>query len=75
MKRSAARVLVTCGAVAGSRDGAEERARVCMRQRQHGSFVRRAECAELRDNIFVVARIARLGGTGAEQLTCAGGAD
>lgn len=62
-KRCVARVLVTCGAVAdaGSRDGAGERMRVCTSYRQQGSFVRRAQCAELRDSIVVVARIAKLG--------------
>lgn len=61
-KRCVARV-VTCGAVAdaGSRDGAEEKLRVCTKHRQHGSFVRRAQCAELRDSIVDVARIAELG--------------
>lgn len=61
-KRCVARVM-TCGAVAdaGSRDGAEEKVRVCTKHRQHGSFVRRVQCAEMRDNIVTVARIAELG--------------
>jgi hypothetical protein len=70
-KRCAARVLVTL-AGAGSRDGAEERVRVCTSHRQHGSFMRRAQCAELRDSIVVVARIAKLGVDRRGQLTCVG---